>query len=425
MHVILTSVGTDGDIYPYVGLGSRLRSRGHEVTLCVSSHYEHLSNANGLSFVPLITAEENRELFDHPDFWHPRKTGPLSAKWGLQYLERQYHVLSKLVQDDTVIVSNPGVFAAAMVCERYGCPSVSLLLQPWLIPSTVKPPLMPGLGFLRRAPRFVWKIFWRLLDSYGDRLIGGEMNRFRASLELKPINRVFSNWLSPQLVIGMFPDWFASPQADWPDQIKLAGFPLTDGRASLELPEVVNDFCRSGPPPVAFTFGTGMRHSASLFHLATAAVTASKRRAIFLTKHADQLPGPLAPHILHCPFASFDRLFPLCSAVVHHGGIGTASHCMQAGVPQLILPICFDQTDNGDRIRSLGIGTWLKKRHQTPSSIAAALDHIGSPATRQRCAAIQQMIACDNGLDHAVRQIETLHQSQISSTAASDGAVSA
>ena len=80
MHVLLVSVGTDGDIFPYVGLGVALRARGHSVTLVASEHYEPLATRHGFAFAALVSAEENRELFEHPDFWNPLKTAPLMAR---------------------------------------------------------------------------------------------------------------------------------------------------------------------------------------------------------------------------------------------------------------------------------------------------------------------------------------------------------
>ena len=80
MHVLLVSVGTDGDIFPYVGLGVALQARGHTVTLVASEHYEPLATSHGFAFAPLVSSEENRELFEHPDFWKPLKTAPLMAR---------------------------------------------------------------------------------------------------------------------------------------------------------------------------------------------------------------------------------------------------------------------------------------------------------------------------------------------------------
>jgi len=408
MNVILASIGTDGDIFPYVGLGAKLRERGHRITLTASVHYKPLAAAHGFGFHALVSAEENDELLHHPDFWHPRKTAPLAARWGVRFLRRQYELLSSLAREDAVLVANPGVMAVAMVHEKSGQPWASLVLQPWMIPSSIAPPIMPGFAFLRRAPRWVWRLFWRGLDMVGDVLVGRELNRLRASLGLRPIRRIFQNWLSPQLIVGMFPDWYGPPQADWPPQLQLTGFPLFDGGQRNGLTDEVLNFCRSGPPPVAFTFGTGMRHSAALFRAALRASELCGARAIFLTKHRDQLPDPLASSVLHCDFAPFQKLFPYCVAVMHHGGIGTVAQAMAAGTPQLIHPICFDQLDNGARVKRLGVGDSLDSGRCHPHQIASALSKLMSPEMRNRCRALAARFKAEDALETAARRIENL-----------------
>src|SRR6185503_17388320 len=103
MHAVLVSIGTDGDIFPYVGLGAALCARGHRVTLVASGHYESLARTHGFAFQTLVSAEENRALFEHPDFWNPLKTAPLMARWAVRFIPRQYHLLSKLVTPETVL----------------------------------------------------------------------------------------------------------------------------------------------------------------------------------------------------------------------------------------------------------------------------------------------------------------------------------
>src|SRR2546428_13863448 len=106
MHVVLISVGTDGDIFPYVGFGAALRARGHSVTLAASEHYGTLAEKHRFAFHALVSAEENQELFEHPDFWKPLKTAPLMARWGVRFMRRQYDLLSGLITQDTVLVAN-------------------------------------------------------------------------------------------------------------------------------------------------------------------------------------------------------------------------------------------------------------------------------------------------------------------------------
>ena len=409
MHAILVTIGTDGDVFPYIGLGLRLRERGHTVTLVASGHYEAKAVAHGFGFRALISEAENHELFSNPDFWHPLKTASLSAKWGIRFIERQYRLLSGIASEgDAVLVANPGVFAAGLVHETQGCPLASLLLQPGLLPSISAPPVMP-MANLPRWPKPLVRLFWRVLDGVGDRLVGPELNRIRAGIGLKPTRRLFSNWLSRQLVVGMFPEWYGPPQTDWPEAIRLVGFPLFDGAKAPVLPPEAEAFCRAETPPVAVTFGTEMMHASEVFRVLIEAITRLGLRCILLTKYRRQLPAALPASVLHCEFAPFQKLFPLCAAVVHHGGIGTTARALATGTPQLILPFCFDQMDNGARVERLGAGLSVNFKPGRQAVIEAALQRLLTPQSVETCGQVRRRFATEpDAVASAVRLIEEL-----------------
>jgi UDP:flavonoid glycosyltransferase YjiC (YdhE family) len=222
------------------------------------------------------------------------------------------------------------------------------------------------------------------------------------------MRRILSNWLSRQLVIGMFPDWFGPPQADWPSQIRLVGFPMSDGDPNQALPPDVLSFCHAGKPPVAFTFGTGMAHSAGLFQEAMEACAILGTRGIFLTKYRSQLPDTLPPTVMHYDFAPFQKLFPHCAAVVHHGGIGTVAKAMAAGTPQLIHPQCFDQIDNGMRVKKLGAGDCLRVKRTSGKKIAAALTALMTEEARTRCRTLMTRFDNADAFVAAARLLEKL-----------------
>src|SRR5947209_2734055 len=79
MHVILATVGTDGDVFPYLGLGRVLRARGHSVTLAAPETYRARAAAADLGFAPLVTAEEVSRMLADPDLWHPVRCGVMMA----------------------------------------------------------------------------------------------------------------------------------------------------------------------------------------------------------------------------------------------------------------------------------------------------------------------------------------------------------
>lgn len=413
MHAILVSLGTGGDVFPYLGLGSRLKSRGHRVTLVTDEHYESLAGEHGFAYRALLSGQEIDELLADPDFWHPIKGPIIASRWGVGFIGRQYALLAEIASEDgagdAVLVASPGVFAARLVQEKLSKPMASVILQPMMVVSSLAPPVMPG-GFTlpRWAPRPAGKLYWRLIDGVGDLLLGRHLNRIRESLALKPVRRIFQWWLSPQLVIGMFPEWYGQPQADWPPQLKLAGFPLYDGRAEGSLSPELLEFCRAGRPPIAFTFGTGMMHAERWFRAALEGCRILGERGIFLTRYRHQLPASLPPFVRHCEFAPFQQLFPLCAAVVHHGGVGTGARALAAGAPQLIIPQAYDQPDNARRMKRLGVGDWLRPGRRSSSRIARALAELMTPQTGERCRAVAANFASQDALETAAKWVEEL-----------------
>jgi rhamnosyltransferase subunit B len=409
LHAILVTVGTDGDVFPYVGLGMKLRARGHRVTLVATEHFGGMAAALDLDFRALVSNEETEVLLADPDFWHPIKGGAVAARWGTPYLRRQYDLISELSNDDdAVLVASPGVLPARLVQETRGKPMATVVLQPGLIPSITAPPSMPGLTLPRGAPRWVGELYWRLVDVAGAHLVGRHLNRVRAPLGLSPVSRVFRWWYSPDLIIGLFPDWYGPPAGDWPSQLKLAGFPLYDGRADAELSLEILRFLDAGDPPIVFTFGTGMMHAAEMFRQALEVCRVLGKRGIFLTKYGRQLPTELPTSVAAFEFAPFLGLFPRSAAVVHHGGIGTVAKALKTGTPQLILPMAFDQMDNASRVKRLGAGDSLKPRQRSITRIADALAGVMSDAMRASCREVAARFGDGDALETAATMVEEL-----------------
>ncbi len=409
MHVILATMGTDGDVFPHVGLAAALRRRGHRVTLAAPEPYRGRADALGLEFDPLVTADEAGRMLADPDLWHPFRSGRMMARWGGPMVRRQYEALARLAAPPgSVLVANPGVLAARLVHEKLGTPTASLLLQPGLLPSCTAPPEMPG-GVTIPAwfPDPLRRLYWLGIDAAGYALVGPSLNPVRAGLGLAPVRRVFRWWLSPDRVIGLFPPWYAAPQPDWPPQLRLAGFGRFDGVRG-ELPEDVRRFCEDGPPPVAFTLGTGMRHAAGFFRTAAAACDALGARGLLLTKYPDVLPARLPPRVRHCAFAPFRRLLPHCAAVVHHGGVGTTAAALESGCPQLILPLAWDQPDNAARVAALGAGLTLGPRRRSVGHVSRALAGLLAPEVRARCRAIACRAGGADGLEVAAGWVEDM-----------------
>ena len=380
MHVILIPIGSSGDVHPQLALGSALLRRGHRVTIVTSDYFKPLADHLGLEFVTLSTKEEYEELMMLPDLWHPRKGFELLLKVGmLGLLERLYETLAPLYRPgETVFAASSMALSARLVQEKLGAPLATVHLQPAVLRSMHEHLVLPGMPNIPRgAPHWFKRLLFYLIDLNADWLMAKELNRYRAKLDLPPVRRALNGWWnSPQLILAMFPKWFAPPPPDWPKQLLMTGFPLFDaGEAQPVSPEAA-EFFAEGEPPIVFTAGTAMRQGADFFHAAAEACRLLGRRGALLTPGREQLPQELPPGVRHFDYAPFGQILPQAAAFVNHGGIGTLSQGLAAGVPQLIMPVSFDQPDNAYRLQNLGAGLSIKRSHFRPERVAQRLEQL-------------------------------------------------
>jgi UDP:flavonoid glycosyltransferase YjiC (YdhE family) len=413
MHVILIPIGSSGDVHPFIGLGLALRERGHQVTLITSAYFEPLAQRHGLELVPLGTREDFEAVLLHPDAWHPRRSFALVAEWGmLRPLRPLYDIIAERYRPgQTVIVAGSLALAARIAQEKLGVPLATVHLQPLVFRSAIRPPVMAGLYLRSWMPHwYLRSIYWAADKFIIDPIIAPDVNTFRAELGLRPLRRLFHHWIhSPQLVLGLFPEWYGAIESDWPPNTRLTGFPLYDEGDVESLSAELEEFLDHEKPPVVFTPGSAMRQGQAFFAAAVQACRLSGLRGLLLTRFKEQIPADLPPHVRHFFYAPFGRLLPRCAAIVHHGGIGTTAQGLAAGIPQLVMPMAHDQPDNVDRLMRLGVGQSVKPSHFHGPKVASALQELlQSSDVRQRCKEIATRFHQVDARGDACRAIEGL-----------------
>jgi UDP:flavonoid glycosyltransferase YjiC (YdhE family) len=127
---------------------------------------------------------------------------------------------------------------------------------------------------------------------------------------------------------------------------------------------------------VVFAPGSANTNASAFFAAAIAACQKLGRRGILLSRYRDHIPKDLPPEVLYCEFVPFSHLLPCSAALVHHGGIGTCGQGLAAGVPQIVMPMAYDQLDNASRLRRLGVADILPPKRFTATNLARALDRL-------------------------------------------------
>ncbi len=389
MHFLMTALGSYGDVHPIAGLGGELCRRGHEVSIIANPNFQPVIEGVGAEFIPLGTLDDYQVFAENADVWHPIKGPMLAMELGIVKFLRDLYALieSKYRAAETVLVAHPLDFASRIFQERHQAPLASVILAPLMFRSLHESPKLGVLLMSNWVPRWFRGLQFWVADKVVDRIICPTLNQFRSELGLTPVRRVFHQWIySPQLVMGLFPDWFGSIQPDWPRQLRLTGFPLWDQPDGAGLPTEVEEFLRDGEPPIVFTPGSAMAHGQEFFQAAVEACQTLGRRGILLSKYTGHLPNELPAGVQHFGFVPFSQLLSRASAVVHHGGIGSCAQGLAAGLPQLLMPMAYDQPDNAARLKRLGVAQSLSPKQFRGPAVARALDGLLSdPAVDQRC----------------------------------------
>jgi len=412
--VLLATSGTGGDLLPFLRIAQALQARGRRVCLFAPSLYEATLREAGVDYRLFGTPEQDQALLDNPLLWHERE--------GMGVILRS--LLPRLQALRELLLAQPGDAPCTLLCHPILLPGAALararrpglrVIGVQLAPSnlrTVHDPLMMGAQSIAPwVPRSWRQAMWRLVDRcWIDPAILPALNAARAGLGLPAVPHFLAHMQEAcDASIALFPDWFAPAHPDWPASLQAGDFLFAEAAGSAPLAPTLQQFLAAGAAPIAFTPGTGHRHAAEFFAAALRALRGLGRRGLFISPHAEQIPQPLPPEVLWQAQAPFETLLPQVAAIVHHGGIGTMAEGLRAGVPQLIVPSGFDQFDNGERARRLGVAEVLPAKRVNARRLQRRLQRLlDEPGRRQQCQAAAARLAQGLGRAGLLDRIEAL-----------------
>lgn len=346
LKFMLSSLGTLGDMLPFLTLGKELMDRGHACHMLGSAPGAELAEKMGLEYSTVSPTRVSdrggaEEIFD--TYLRP------SYEPTFRIFAREHAAGHRLV-----VINQTNYSATSLMCELYGLPLVRTILCPALIDSLAAPPMPWRAKVTGPLGKSYTKHF--LPSLYADRARASyplsTVNEHRRALGLGPLDSLRQTERHIQLRLAFFPHWYAPPAADWPE-LEQVGFPLPPSPAGLP-PAVARLIAQYGRPLV-FTPGTGVSDVALFFAEAQRCRALLDRPAVFLNpRHAAE--GTRDDRVVSLDYVDLGALLPHAALLVHHGGVGTTARALEAGIPQIICPHGYDQPDNGARIVDLGVG---------------------------------------------------------------------
>lgn len=409
MNILLITLGSAGDVHPFVGLGIGLKRKGHRVIVITNEYFKDLIQNCGLEFIKYGIAEDYFRIATNPSLWTPRRGLEMLIKEAfLPAIRPIYEIIGKFDPKETVVVSSLFMFGARIAHERLKIPLVTVQLQPSGFWSVYDPPVIAAFPLPTWIPLLFKRLIFNIADKMLDNMLAPGVNKVRAELGLPHVQHIFSKWMySSQRIIGLFPGWFAAPAPDWPENTCLTGFILFDRSERIVLSKEVTDFLNAGEPPIVFTPGTAMHYGGQFFKASVEASQLIGKRAILLTSYQKQVPEQLPKGIAHFDYLPLSVLLPHVAALVHHGGIGTTAQGLSAGIPQLIMPMNYDQPDNATRLKRLGVGMSVSPAKYKGAVVARKLEYLlSSPGVKVNCKYWSKKIDSNRSVQDSCQIIE-------------------
>jgi len=382
MRVLISSIGSRGDVQPILALALELRSLGHEPRLCVAPNFKEWVESFGVACVPI-----GPDLKKLTAGSKPFKVSPAQRRqFAALAVHSQFPVLTDAARGCDVLVAG-GVlqFAMRSIAESLQIPYVFAAYCPAVLPSPNHPPPKMDKRYSQSLPAVVNRLLWRRDDRNWNELFGAALNEERTKTGLPAVagvrDHIFTDrpWLAADAALAPL---MSTPSLQ---VVQTGAWFLRDDSA---LPHELQNFLAQGEAPLYFGFGS-MRAEEQTGRVLIEAARAVKRRAIVSQGWGNLTLIDEGTDCISIGDVSHEKLFTRVAAVVHHGGAGTTAAAARAGRAQVIVPHHYDQFYWAHRVRKLGVGaSGPARKRLSLAALVSALRESLRPETTERAQAL-------------------------------------
>lgn len=412
-RIVVTTIGSLGDLHPKIAIALELRQRGHDVVFATHKEYQEKIEALGFEFHRM---RPDNTLLNNPQEMARAmdlQTGSeyIIREWVCPSLREMYADLMYSAKDADFIIAGEGAIAARLVAEKLGMQWALAVLQPISFFSVYDPSVIPVFPFLAKlrglgsiVNRGIIKLSKAIAKSWAE-----PVRQLRHELGLSPLkgNPFIDDKYSPYLVLALFSPVLAKPQPDWPTNTITTGFTFYDGCSEIKPISKLKQFLDAGKPLIIFTLGSAAVMAPDNFYQESIQAAKQLNRRAILLIGKNTPPENLSEDILAVNYAPYSQIFPHTCAIVHQGGIGTTAQALRAGRPTLILPYSHDQPDNASRVERIGTSRTLTRKQYLASRVAKELNELlKNPKYATKAAEIGRIIQAENGVGVACDAIE-------------------
>jgi sterol 3beta-glucosyltransferase len=408
MRITILTYGSRGDVQPLLPLSLGLIARGHSVKLAAPSRFRDLVEGYEIQFVPLAGEPEVlSRRFNDAGNNTIRIIGAMMNYATEIAVEVLRQTESSCADADFIIHTFLHAVGAHTYAFEKNIPDIHIQTFPMFSPTGDYPNVtLPDLKIpvLNRLTHIMAK----KLTWWGSRL-GFEQVRRRAGLPKRKLHWPFDEGTA-RLRTPVLCAWSPSvipPSSDWPDDIIITGWYFFDSNTHYSPSPELEMFLEAGKPPVCVSFGSMVNQNAeNVDRMIRKSLEQTGNRGIILSGWS-QLRHGSSTNFLYLDAVPHDWLLPHCKMLIHHGGAGTTSAGLQAGIPNIVVPFTVDQPFWGRRVHAIGAGPApIPVKKLSTEQLTKAIFEAETEAYRMRAEEIGRKTRSEDGVSVAVGLIE-------------------
>jgi len=400
MKIIIPTIGTRGDIQPYLALAAGLNQAGHRAEIATHPFMRTLVESHEIDFVPI-----------GPDINIGLETARMRGKgsnlvlgflrvmnFSFEMIEKIHADLSAACQNsDLIVVSHTG--AGSIQVDALEKPSVSVTLTPQAIPSQNS----------QSSP--ISKVFGKIAGAGMGFFMRRPLNKIRKKFGVPPMGQ--AGITSPILNLVPISPAVLQPDIHWETRHQTTGFWFAANQDSWMPPEELMAFLADGHPPVLVSLGAMAISGEDAFEAASITVKAVEQAGLrAIVQGWDEVIESIhiPSSILHAGPMPHSWILEHCSGIIHHGGFGTTAAGFRAGIPAVVIPHIIDQFIWGAKVQELGVGPQpISRKKLSVERLTEALLQLSTDIEmREKAAALGSKIRSENGVERAIELIEAV-----------------
>jgi sterol 3beta-glucosyltransferase len=414
MLVTCLTIGSRGDVQPYIALCKGLMAQGHRARIATHGEFRGWVESHGIEFAEVAgdPAELMRVCVENGMFTIPFfiEANSKFRSW----LDGLLLTAWEACQGSDLVIESPSAMCGIHIAEALGVPYFRAFTMPW-----TRTRAYPHAFAVRNAKMggAYNYMTYTLFDNVFWTWTEGQINSWRVkTLGIRPTNLDKLQQNKVPFLYNFSPS-VVPPPLDFSDWVKVTGYWFLNEGSDYEPPADLSAFIKKarddGMKLVYIGFGSVVvNDSRKLTEQIINAVQKADVRCILSKGWSDRfdkkdanVPDIVLPSCIHAiRSAPHDWLFTQIDAVVHHGGAGTTGASLRAGKPTIIKPFFGDQYFFATRVEDLGVGIHLSKatEHQLGKALWTAV-HDDRMQTKARL--LGEAIRSQDGVQTAIRAI--------------------